>query len=335
MGVLTAQKRTVVRYDQPKGVVKINPFFGLLIKLIELTIPKMAVEWVKHHFRHAPREPGRKLADIDNDPPPLSPRRPRPKPRPASALTRPIITGIILLLICGVTLAAIRGLIEPSAQQAPKPPMAPGDQPGKSDYSGDHDFKALQHEFPHEYWSGHVGIDTTTGEIFVGPQDIDVANASSITCVPCMKRPYGYGVRLHFRIISDATGGFQVALPGSLSVQIGDGTLGDFTVKVGDHYLDSLGRSRDIQKKTGQICRSRCTLEEEMIVTIEYSGRRLIISGGLDGSKKIIDIPLDAKLLGQSNQSSRHLSLRTYGSEVRFSKVTVYSLDDVGKGNSQ
>lgn len=176
---------------------------------------------------------------------------------------------------------------------------------------------------------GQVAVDPTAGQLVLAPQRPDPDNPSYVRSQDICAGLDGYRIYLYYRVVKQRTGGFQLVLPGKLSLQVGDGpgSLSDCTIKVGSSYVlysPRRGYYVDPHAKKRQAWTCRNKLASGSPLCIAYSGDRLEASVGVDASTKLFQAEIPRRLLIGSN---RDITVRSYGSIVGFNRIVVRPYD--------
>jgi hypothetical protein len=169
---------------------------------------------------------------------------------------------------------------------------------------------------------GQVRLDRQHCVLVLEPVVVDRNNPSYVKTPVFTNGISDYRVAICYRITDPQAGGFQVTLPGGISIQIGDGDLLTTTIKVGCHYVDPHGLPTQIKKKEAMKIafpgQAVCAREEW--VWICRTGNCLSVYAGYDQSIRICDVIIDDGFLSHPN---RQLAFRSYGSTVEISRIIV------------
>lgn len=173
---------------------------------------------------------------------------------------------------------------------------------------------------------GLVYTDSQTGELVLAPKQVDSNNPSYIMSAPFTRGVDNYKIYLYFRISKPIAGGFQVALPGQLEIQVGDGSTKDITLKVRGKYLDTSGFPTQNKKRKAWRLRTR-ELDNsgtEKVLVVSMHNSCLEVALGCDESKPLFWQTIPPNVLVNDGHN---LALRSYGSEVRFSRIIIRPYD--------
>jgi hypothetical protein len=169
---------------------------------------------------------------------------------------------------------------------------------------------------------GQATLESKNGLLVLAPSAINLANPSYVKTPVFTKDLSNYEVAICFKVPQPKVGGFQVTLPGALSVQVGDGDLKFTTVKIETSYIGKNNMPNQIKKADALLIPypgSSVRMNEEWI-WICNKNNCLTIYSGLDKSESLCDIDIDPAFLKNEN---RQLIIRSYGSIVTISKIIV------------
>jgi len=168
------------------------------------------------------------------------------------------------------------------------------------------------------YCSHGVGPDHGTNSIYITPSGDVIHKPSYLSILPFVDRirPYSFGVEFMFSAWN--SGCFQVALPGGISVQIGEGNRNIATVKVGYSYIaGENGELTPRRSEALEIPLSDLILTRNSWLYFSYDTTSLTLSTGAKGSDVIKSVSISKSDLNPHKLSA---CLRSYGPDLLISQ---------------